>query len=178
MADARHPAPNPPVTSSHLIVGKVVRPHGITGELKVYLAPEYRGALEGLARVYLNDTEHAYRVLSCRAHQDAILLRLEGITTRNAAEAVRGARVIIAVAELPELPPGSYYAHQLIGLRVLRDNGEVIGELSEVLATGSNDVYVVKTGSGELLLPALESVVRAIDLCAGTMTVVVPEGLE
>jgi 16S rRNA processing protein RimM len=66
----------------------------------------------------------------------------------------------------------------LIGLRVLRASGEEIGRLSEVLRTGSNDVYVVQGSSGQLLLPALREVVRAVDLVAGTMIVEVPAGLE
>ncbi len=142
------------------------------------LAPEYEGVLDGIEQIYLDNTERPHRVLSRRAHQGGILVRLDGIVTRNAAEAVRGARVIVRVGDLPELLPGEYYAYQLIGLRVVSESGEALGELSEVLRTGSNDVYVVKTAAGELVLPAIESVVRKIDLEAGTMTVVVPEGLE
>jgi 16S rRNA processing protein RimM len=61
---------------------------------------------------------------------------------------------------------------------VQRESGEPIGTLSEVLATGSNNVYVVRTDTGELLLPALESVVRSVNLEEGVMIVVVPDGLE
>lgn len=161
-----------------LAIGKVSRPHGIAGEIKVQLAPEYDGVLEAVRRVYLNDAEHPYRVLAQRAHQGGVLLRLERVATRNAAEALRGARVLIRTSDLPDLPPGEYYTYQLIGLRVVRESGEALGELSEVLRTGSNDVYVVKTADGELLLPAIESVIRGIDLEAGTMTVIVPPGLE
>lgn len=161
-----------------LVVGKVSRPHGIAGEIKVQLAPEYEGILDGVACVYLDDAEHPYRVLSHRVHQGGVLLRLERVATRNAAEALRGARVLICTRDLPALPPGEYYTYQLIGLRVVRESGETLGTLSEVLRTGSNDVYIVKTAVGELLLPAVESVIRAIDLDAGTMTVVVPAGLE
>lgn len=142
------------------------------------LAPEYAGVFGSVGRVYLNDAAHPYRVLSHRAHQGGVLLRLERVATRNAAEALRGARVLICTGDLPALPPGEYYAYQLVGLRVVRESGEALGELSEVLRTGSNDVYVVKTANGELLLPAIESVIRAIDLDAGTMTVVVPAGLK
>jgi len=161
-----------------LVVGKVSRPHGIAGEVKVQLAPEYVGILDGIERVYLNDAEHPHRILSRRPHQGGILLKLERIATRNAAEAVRGARLIVHTQDLPALPPGEYYAYQLLGLRVVRESGEELGRISEVLRTGSNDVYVVQTGAGELLLPALEGVIREIDPDAGTMKVTVPEGLE
>lgn len=161
-----------------LVVGRVSRPHGIAGEIKVQLSSGYEGVLDVIERIYLNDAGHPYRILSHRAHQGGVLLRLERITTRDAAEALRGARVLIDTGDLPALPSGEYYAHQLIGLRVASASGEVLGTLSEVLRTGSNDVYVVKAADRELLLPAIESVIRAIDLDAGTMTVTVPEGLN
>jgi 16S rRNA processing protein RimM len=159
-------------------IGKVTRPHGILGELKVQLAPQYAGALDGIRRVYLNDEPQARRVRGMREHQGALLLKLDGVSTRNDAEAWRGAIISIRLVDLPRLPEGEYYSHQLVGLRVQREGGEPMGTLSEVLATGSNDVYVVKTATGELLLPALESVVRSVDLEAGVMVVVVPDGLE
>ncbi len=155
------------------------RPHGIVGEVKVQLQPEYAGALEGVRQVYLDDDAVPYRIRGYRVHQGAALLKLDRVADRNAAEGLRGARVSIAVTDLPALSDGAYYAHQLVGMRViLAESGESIGTLIEVLATGSNDVYVVKKTDGELLLPVIESVVRAVDLAAGTISVVVPEGLE
>ncbi len=149
------------------------------GEVKVQLQPEYAGALEGVRRVYLDDDATPYHIRGYREHQGAALLKLDRVADRNAAEVLRGARVSIASTDLPNLPEGAYYAHQLVGMRViLAESGELIGTLAEVLATGSNDVYVVKKADGELLLPVIESVVRAVDLAAGTISVVVPEGLE
>jgi 16S rRNA processing protein RimM len=156
----------------------VTRPHGIVGEVKVELAPEYAGALDSVRHVYLGDSDQARRVLASREHQGAVLLKLDGVSDRNDAEALRGARISIRQSDLPRLSGDEYYSHDLIGLSVLRDSGEALGRLTEVLATGSNDVYVVKTADGEVLLPALESVVRAVDLAARTMVVTVPEGLE
>jgi 16S rRNA processing protein RimM len=164
-----------------LVVGRVTRPHGIAGEVKVELAPEYAGALDGIRRVFIGDADQqpqACRVLASRSHQGAVLLKLDCSATRNDAEALRGSRVSIRLTDLPKLSVGAYYSHDLIGLNVVRETGEALGTLAEVLATGSNDVYVVKTASGEVLLPALESVVRAVDLTARRMTVIVPEGLE
>ncbi len=161
-----------------LAVGKVTRPHGITGEIKVQPAPGYEELLSIVERIYFGHGRQPYRVLSRRLHQGALLLRLERVANRNDAEALRGAAVLVALADLPALPYGEYYPHQLIGLRVLRASGEEIGRLSEILRTGSNDVYVVQGASGQLLLPALREVVRAVDLVAGTMIVEVPAGLE
>jgi 16S rRNA processing protein RimM len=157
-----------------LAVGKVVRPHGIAGEIKVQPTPGYEDLLLIVGRVYLGNSRRSYRVLARRPHQGALLLRLERVASRNEAEALRGAAVMVAHTDLPELPSGEYYPHQLIGLRVLRVSGEEIGRLSEILHTGSNDVYVVQRAAGQLLLPALREVVRAVDLVAGTMIVDVP----
>jgi 16S rRNA processing protein RimM len=165
-------------TAQFFTIGRVTRAHGIAGEVKVQLAPEFAGALDGVRRVYLNDETQPRRVRGKRGHPDALLLRLEGVATRNDAEALRGATLAIRLEDLPRLPEGAYYSHQLVGLRVQREGGEPLGTLAEVLATGSNDVYVVKTATGELLLPALESVVRAVNLDEGVMVVVVPAGLE
>jgi 16S rRNA processing protein RimM len=157
----------------------VTRPHGIAGEIKVQLAPEFVDAVgnANARRVYIDGFEHPHTVLALRAHQGALLLRLDGVRTRNDAESLRGAIVSISLDELPTLSAGEYYAHDLLGLRVQDESGDILGEITDVLATGSNDVYVVRMTSGELLLPAIESVVREIDLEAGVMKAVVPEGL-
>jgi 16S rRNA processing protein RimM len=165
-------------TPQTFAIGKVTRAHGIVGEVKVQLAPEFAGALDGIRRVYLNDEPQPRRVRGKREHQGALLLKLDGVPTRNDAEALRGAIISIRLEDLPRLPRGEYYSHQLVGLLVQRESGEPIGTLSEVLATGSNNVYVVRTDTGELLLPALESVVRSVNLEEGVMIVVVPDGLE
>ncbi|MCL4507132.1 MAG: ribosome maturation factor RimM [Chloroflexi bacterium] len=163
---------------TYLEIGVIARPHGIMGEVKLHTSPEYSMALEGVKRVYLNDATTATRVTGYRNHQNAILLKLEGTHTRNDAEALRGARVSIKVSELPALAAGEYYSHQLVGMHVVDETGRELGHLSEVLATGSNDVYIVKTTDGkELLLPAIESVIRQVDLEHDQMSVVVPDGL-
>ncbi len=160
-------------------IGTVSRPHGVTGEVKVRLAPEFVDALDtdAIKRVYLNDAEAPVNVLGCRVHQEALLLRLAGVTTRNAAETLRGVRVSLDERDLPELGDGEYYAHELIGFDVRDEEGQSLGELTEVLATGSNDVYVVVNDGVELLLPAIESCIQDIDFDTRIMTVRVPDGL-
>jgi 16S rRNA processing protein RimM len=167
-----------PATTKKILVGKVVRPHGVQGEIKVVPAPEYADAIEGLTRVYLGKETTARRVLMCRLHQGAALIKLDGLLTRNDAEAQRGVPVFADAKDLPKQDVGQFYAHDLIGLRVVRESGEELGELVEVIVTGSNDVYVVQQDQRELLLPAIESCVKLIDLESGIMRVVVPEGLE
>lgn len=168
-----------PRATGLLQIGVISRPHGILGEVKVQTSPEYLDALSGVANVYLDDATQATRVHSYRIHQQSLLLRLNGINTRNDAEKMRGVRISIKTRELPQLAEGQFYTHDLVDLRVLDESGTELGTVQEVLATGSNDVYVVKQADGsELLLPAIESVIHAIDLQARTMLVSVPPGLR
>lgn len=167
-----------------LLVGKITRPHGITGEVKVQTPAEYIVALKDLKRVYLRFSStdpdlRPFKIRSYRVHQDSVLLKFFKVVSRNDSEALRGAEVLIDLADLPKLPPGEYYSHELVGMAVRLANGAAVGAVQEVLATGSNDVYIIrKTDGRELLLPAIESVIRKIDLVSQVMTVAIPEGLE
>lgn len=165
---------------SRIEIGRVSRPHGIIGEVKVQLVKEYADALLTIdvKSVFLDASEIPTKVRKCRVHQGAMLLLLEGVNTRNDSENMRGTIVSVNAADLPGLGDGEYYAHDLIGMRVALENGDVLGELVDVLATGSNDVYVVeKTDGTELLLPAIDSCVKNIDFVGELVTVVIPDGL-
>ena len=177
-------APDYKVAADGLIeIGLVTRPHGITGEVRVQVPREYVTALLSVRRVYLRFADQpvprACKVEARRPHQDVILYKLEGIATRNDAEALRGAIMLVRAKDLPALEPGRYYPHELIGLRVVTTDGALLGEIHEVLVTGANDVYVVKErpDSKETLLPAIAEVVRSVDLLNGVVTVTVPDGL-
>ncbi len=162
-----------------LEIGIISRPHGTSGEVKVQTSPEYLTALEGVRKVYLGNAIQGTPVLGCRIHQNALLLQLEGVQSRNDAESLRGARVQVRTSELPVLSPGEYYSFQLVGMHVTDETGTELGIVSDILATGSNDVYVVNTPDGsELLLPAIESVIRKVDPDSQRMEVKVPEGLR
>jgi 16S rRNA processing protein RimM len=105
-------------------------------------------------------------------------LKLAGIDDRTAAEAMRGALVRVPIEQAVELPPGSYFWHEIVGLRVQDTRGRALGTVAEVLATGSNDVYVVRDERRELLIPAIKDVVREIDLEQGRILIELLPGLE
>lgn len=107
-----------------------------------------------------------------------MVLKLAGIETRSQAEALRGAPLAVRREQAVALPPETYFWYQIIGLEVVDLDGRQLGRVAEVLRTGSNDVYVVRSGDRELLLPAIRDVVRAIDLDQGRMTVELLPGLE
>ena len=105
-------------------------------------------------------------------------VRFEGCTNRGAADSLNGTLIEIDESDLPKLAEGEYYIHQLVGLIVVMRDGDEVGRLDEVLRTGANDVYLVRRkGRRDVLIPAIEDVVRSVDLTAGRMTIEPLEGL-
>ena len=107
-----------------------------------------------------------------------VFLAFEGIRDRRQAQRLTGLWLWVPQSEVPAAAEGEYFHYQLIGLKVRTVDGEDLGELAEILVTGSNDVYVVAGTDGEILVPALSRVVREIDIAAGLMVVDLPEGLR
>jgi 16S rRNA processing protein RimM len=112
-----------------------------------------------------------------KPHGKGLLLSLEGVADRDAAEALIGSSLWVDGATLPDLEDGTYYWFELIGLAVYTAQGQYLGNLETILPTGSNDVYVVRNGDDEILIPALASVVQVIDTDQRRMEVALPEGL-
>jgi 16S rRNA processing protein RimM len=104
-------------------------------------------------------------------------LELEGISDTNAAEALKGAIVSVAEADLPAPAPNEFYFSQVIGCEVALDDGSVLGTIEEVFATGANDVWIVRGGGREVLVPVIADVVKAIDLQARRVTIAAVPGL-
>ncbi len=167
-----------PVETEFLAVGRVLRPHGVRGELLLDVLTDFPERLKEVETVYLGDDAEPHVLEKVRFHRGQLLIRLADCADRNAAEAFRGQLVQIRIEPAAPPPPGSYYHHQIIGLQAVTDAGERLGEIAEILETGANDVYVVRGEHGELLLPAIKSVILAIDLDAGCMTVHLLEGLR
>ena len=152
----------------YLAVGRVLRPHGIRGELRVEIVTDYPERLGQHAYFYLaspDSPEEArrYAVEKLRQHRGVLLLKLGGCDDRNSADALRGMLVQIPLEKAVPLEEGEYYHFQLIGFRVETEDGEWLGQLVQVLETGANDVYVVRGPRGEVLLPAVDDVVLELD---------------
>jgi 16S rRNA processing protein RimM len=163
----------------YLAIGRVVRAHGLKGEISVTVMTEFPERFEITEQVYLGDQVEAtpYQLESYRWHKDNVLLTLAGITNRDEAETLRGQLVQVPVEEAMPLPDGAYYHYQLVGLEVVTTTGERLGVLREVMETGANDVYVVDNDGKEILLPAIADVVKSIDMEKGRIVVEVIEGL-
>ena len=179
MSDAPRPRPHPQRPEprpGYIAVGFVRGPHGLNGELRVEPLTDHPHRFQAGATLQAGD--RSYTVRGSRMHQKALLLQIEGIDTRGQAEALRDLLFEVPESELPALGEGEYYRYQLIGMEVVDREGQSLGRIAEVLDTGANDVYAVRNEEGELLLPAIDTVIREVDVADGRMVVEVPSGLE
>lgn len=177
-----------------LVVARILRAHGVQGELACEIVTEFPQRFRRTRRVFLTPpagpgrgeplagaTSQPFSVKRARVAQhrghNELILSLEELPDRDAAEAYRGWLVQVPESEAWKLPRGRYYWHQIIGLRVVTTEGEEIGTVSEILETGANDVYVVKSASGERLIPAVKQVVKKIAPEQGQMVVALLPGM-
>ena len=162
-----------------LAVGKLRRPHGIRGEMLMEVLTDFPERFRAGAVVYVGPRRVPLTIRSVRPHRDMLIIAFEGYGERNQVEALRNLLVTVPADEAPPLAEDEVYYHQLLGLRVVTDEGVTLGRLVEILETGANDVYIVEPegGGGQILLPAIDEVVLHIDLERGEMTVHLLEGL-
>jgi len=156
-------------------VAKILTPHGVRGEVKLLPLTDFPHRFAQTEFLLLADRTKLY-LESVRMQKNAILVKFRGLDTPEDWSPLRNKELFVTEDELMPLPAGQYYIHQIVGLEVVDEQEQILGRVTDVLQTGSNDVYVVKTTDGkELLLAAIDSVVKEIDIAAGRMRVVVPE---
>ena len=163
-----------------VLIGKIQATQGIRGQLRVIPFAEDASSISRLESVMLKSPAgvmERFPVVSAKAHGKRVILTLKPFDNINQVLHLVGREVWADRGALPELPSDEYYWSDLLGLQVATEEGEVLGELTDIIETGSNDVYVVTKDGRELLIPALEDVVVAVDLAANAMTVSLPEGL-
>lgn len=163
-----------------LEIGKITNVHGLHGEVKVYPWCDDAAFLCSFKTLYTDGKgQHTVRVMGARVQQNLVIMRFEGITDREQAEAMRGT-VLYMDRKDAQLGEDTYFIQDLIGLTVTdADTGKVWGTLRDVMQTGANDVYVIRneeTGK-EYLAPAIPDVVVKTDIAAGTMVIRPLKGL-
>lgn len=141
-------APAPPETTR---VGSLLGPHGVQGGVKIYLLGD-AAQVAALSRVYV-EGKGWLKVRRTEPLAPGLILHLAGVSTREGAEALRGLNVYAADSELPPLEQGSYYYHDLRGLDVRDESGDVLGEVTDILDMGHQDLLVVTHGTSEALIP-------------------------
>ncbi len=153
------------------IIGKVVALFGVRGELKVRSLTDIPNRFAELDTVYIGEQHMPRSIQSVRPYKgDMVILKLNGLDDANTAESLRNAEVQIPMHKLAQLPPDSYYQHDILGLQVYTLDGAHLGSIVDIIVTGSNDVYVVKNDdSNQVLIPAIKDVIKQIDLQRRTL---------
>ncbi len=168
----------PPIEpSSPITVGHVISLHGVSGTVKARVLSDVADRFDAGRTLYVHSTPYSIES-SARIPKGQVVLKFHGVDSPAAAQCLVGADITVPEASVPSLPDGEYFHFQLLGLRVFTDEGEYLGELNDILETGSNDVYVVSKGTGELLIPALAEVVREVHVSDRRMVVRLPPGLR
>ena len=176
---AERPAGSPAAGEpAFLAVGKVRRPHGVAGDVLVEIYTDFPERLQTKATIYAGEKHIPLTILRQRSHNDGVLIAFDGFTTPEQVGRFRNQILYIERADAAELPEGEYYFHELVGLSVTDETGELLGKVTEIVETGANDVYVVTNDTGqELLLPAIPDVILNVDLVSKSMKVHLLPGL-
>jgi 16S rRNA processing protein RimM len=165
----------------YLTIGRITRPHGVRGEVRVEPRTDLPERFAWLERVYIRDGDPvAMTVERARLHQGIVILKLDGCDSRDDAEALRGQWVLVPTEEAIPLEEGELFLYQLVDMDVVTADGEPLGTVEEVLQTGANDVLVIRTQdepSRQVLVPDIPDVVLEVDLEAGRIVVQLPPGL-
>jgi 16S rRNA processing protein RimM len=148
-----------------LVVGKLRKPHGLQGEIAMEIKTDFPERLQPELPLFIGPNRLPTRILKYRQHKNLLLVILEGYPTREALSVLRNQDLFVSAADIPPLPQGEFYHHQLLGLNVYDDQGTHLGEIAEIIETGANDVFIVRSPSGpDLLIPYLNTLVIRIDL--------------
>ena len=161
-----------------LVIARIMGPVGTDGVVRARLLTDFPEHFSQLTTVHLGDNLRPHRVELVRFDSTTVDLKIDGIEDAAQARALRDQEIQIPIDQAMPLPPEQYYWHQIIGLVVHTDDGRNLGEVTDVLRTGANDVYVVGRGNEELLIPAIEDVIVSIDVPGVAMTVHLIPGLE
>ncbi|HLZ70483.1 MAG TPA: ribosome maturation factor RimM [Dehalococcoidia bacterium] len=166
---------SPDVREGFVGVGVVLTSFGLKGDLKVEPLTDFPERFAPGAHLWL--AGHERTVERSRWQRGIVFVKLTGIDRPEAVAQVRGYPLELPEAERAELGANEFYQSDILGLRVLTSGGEELGRVREFLPTGANDVLLVEGPRGEVLVPMIDDIVRAIDLAAGTITIEPLEGL-
>jgi len=156
-------------------VGRVTRTHGLKGELKFFPADQDDLVVQKDQQIRLGET--TFKIKSVRGVKSPFIVKFEGVDSIEAAQGLSGQEVLVAKEDFESLPEGEYYRFEIEGLKAFDDTGKYYGVIEEIIATGSNDVYVVRGDGKEWLVPMIDSVVQNIDLEEGKLIFHCVEGL-
>ncbi|MFZ7121180.1 MAG: ribosome maturation factor RimM [Eubacteriaceae bacterium] len=162
-----------------LEIGKIVTPHGINGEVKIFPITDDKKRFEKLKYVYIkNENKYdKFTITKLRYHKSFVIIKFDEINDRNSAELFKNAYIEINRDDGIKLEEDQYYIVDLIGLKVFENEIE-LGKLTDVLQTGSTDIYTIQTREKDILVPAIKEYIREINIEKKYMKVTIPEGLK
>lgn len=165
---------------SELQVGVITQTHGIKGEVKVFPTTDDPARFRKLKRVIMDTGKERLdlEISGVKFFKQYVIVRFQGIDSINDVEKYKGARLYVTRDNAVRLRKDEYFVADLIGMKVVTEDGEPFGTMKDVMATGANDVYVVeREDASEVLLPAIRECVRKIDMEQGVITVHIMDGL-
>ena len=161
-----------------IVIGKIIAPHGVRGEFRLMPLTENPERYLEMKTLLLENGKE-FTITSARFHKNMVLIKTEEITSMDEVELLRGKNVVVNTKDLPPLEQGRFYVADLIGFAVVTLENEDVGKLSDVITTGSNDVFVVKSTSGkEIMIPAIDTHIKEIDTKSRTIKVVLPQWID
>ena len=161
-----------------LVIGKIFRPHGIRGEMRMEVLTDFPERLQKGMTIYFGENHSPQVLRSLRWHRDALIMAIEAINDPESAGGLRNQLVYVRSDDRPPLPEGEYYHHQILGLKVKTIDDRFLGVLVQILETGANDVFIIRQEQGsEILIPAIPDVICKIDLQEGEIIVNLLPGL-
>jgi 16S rRNA processing protein RimM len=162
-----------------LVVGKLRRAHGVHGEMVLEVLTDFPERLRKGKQVYLGEQRQVLTIRGKRNHAEGMLIAFDGYDTPESVAAIRNQWVYVRSREVPTLDTQEYYHHQMIGLRVVSEEGRLIGSVEDILETGAHDILLVRSPTGaEVLIPTVEAFVTNIDLEQSVISVRTIPGLE
>jgi len=163
-----------------VLVGKVIRPHGYRGLLRIVLYAGEQASFKDVGSLFLKSVAtgeiHEHTVISIRSHKDYFLMKLDGLNTRYDAEEHKGSEILVEKDAL-EREEDEFFWFELLDLDVYLDTGGYLGKISQIIPAKGNDIYIVKGEDREILIPATYEIIREIDLERKEMTIRDTEGL-
>ncbi|MBR5490174.1 MAG: 16S rRNA processing protein RimM [Oscillospiraceae bacterium] len=157
----------------YLEAGQIVNTHGVRGEVKIMPWADSPEFLQKIKTLYVGG--EAYRVTASRVHKGCVLAKLDGVDDVNAAMAMKNKTVYIARKDV-KLPKGSFFIADIIGAKVVTEDGTELGTLADVMEMPAQNIYLVK-GEREIMIPAVEEFILKTDVKNGVITVRLIEGM-
>lgn len=148
---------------NRVLVGEITSAHGIRGMVKVYPYTDTPERFKTISRIFIEGEDGLRSVESASVQKNMALIKIEGIDTRNASEAICKKKLFIPFEDRKPLEKDQFFIDDLLGLTVYTVDGKVIGELSDVMTQHGNDILVIRSGDKEVLIPFVKAFVRSVD---------------